>query len=146
MAPGRLPHAQSFVPFAQSCGAGPAANAGCMLTAATMNNDARTIFFTCPSVPANRLVRAAFCGVSQKAARTKRFAGTEGQVKKIVLASLFIVAAVSMQPAFAAGPAPQLCAKGTKLCACGSLPGAMWNCCHAKAKCDCGSGLPNCSH
>src|ERR1700680_3700864 len=65
MAPGRLPHAQSFVPFAQSCGAGPAANAGCVLTAATMNNDARTIFFTCPSVPANRLGRAAFCDTPQ---------------------------------------------------------------------------------
>jgi hypothetical protein len=26
-----------------------------------MNNDAKTIFFIRPSVPANRLVRAAFC-------------------------------------------------------------------------------------
>jgi hypothetical protein len=83
--------------------------------------------------------------VSQKAARTKRFAGTEGRMKKIVLAPLFIAVVMSAQPAFAGGH-PQLCTKGMKLCACGSLPGAMWNCCHPKAKCDCGSGMPNCNH
>lgn len=49
-------------------------------------------------------------------------------MKKIILASAFIVAAISAQPALAAGPAG-LCTKGMKLCACGKLPGAMWNCC-----------------
>jgi hypothetical protein len=76
MAPGRLPHAHSFVPFVQSCGAGPAANAGCMLAAATMNNDAKTIFFIRPSVPANRLVRAAFCHTPQTKTLTLRFYDT----------------------------------------------------------------------
>jgi hypothetical protein len=66
-------------------------------------------------------------------------------MKRIVLASLFFVAAASLQLALAAGPA-QLCAKGMKLCACGKLPGAMWNCCHPQAKCDCSGGLPNCKH
>jgi hypothetical protein len=76
MAPGRLPHAHSFVPFVQSCAAGPAANAGCMLAAATMNNDAKTIFFIRPSVPANRLVRAAFCHTPQTKTLTLRFYDT----------------------------------------------------------------------
>jgi hypothetical protein len=66
-------------------------------------------------------------------------------MKKFVLASLLVVAAIGAQPAFAGGPA-QLCAKGMRLCACGTMPGAMWNCCHAKAKCDCSGGLPNCKH
>jgi hypothetical protein len=65
-------------------------------------------------------------------------------MKKILLASLFFVAAASLQPALAAGP--NLCTKGTTLCACGKLPDAMWNCCHAQAKCDCSGGLPNCKH
>ena len=42
-------------------------------------------------------------------------------MKKIILASAFIVAAISAQPALAAGPAG-LCTKGMKLCACGKLP------------------------
>jgi len=70
-------------------------------------------------------------------------------MKKFVLASLFVVAAAAMQPAFAAGmggPA-HLCAKGTKVCACGKLPGAMFQCCPAHAvKCDCSGGLPNCKN
>ena len=66
-------------------------------------------------------------------------------MKKIILASVLIVAAIGAQPVFAAGPAG-LCTKGTKLCACGKLPGAMWNCCDARATCDCSSGLPNCKH
>jgi hypothetical protein len=70
----------------------------------------------------------------------------EGQMKRIVLASLLVVAAAGVQPAFAAAGAAHLCAKGTTLCACGKLPGAMWNCCHAQAKCDCSSGLPNYKH
>jgi hypothetical protein len=68
-------------------------------------------------------------------------------MKKIVLASLFVVAAASLQPAFAAGGgAAGLCGKGTKLCACGKLPGAMWNCCPAAAKCSCSTGVPDCKH
>jgi hypothetical protein len=70
----------------------------------------------------------------------------EGQMKTIVLASLLFVAAAAAQPAFAAGGAAHLCTKGMVLCACGKLPGALWNCCHAAAKCDCGSGIPNCGH
>jgi hypothetical protein len=59
-------------------------------------------------------------------------------MKKFVLASLFVVAAAAMQPALAAKAAePKLCGKGTKICACGKLPAAMWQCCNAKAKCDC---------
>jgi hypothetical protein len=72
MAPGSLPHAQSFMPFAQSC-AGPAANAGCRLAAATKKHDAKTILFICPSVPANRLVRAAFCDSRQTKTLSLRF-------------------------------------------------------------------------
>jgi hypothetical protein len=44
--------------LAQRCPALAAANAGCALIAATMNNDAKTIFFISPSDPANRLARA----------------------------------------------------------------------------------------
>jgi hypothetical protein len=65
-------------------------------------------------------------------------------MKKIVLASLFMVAAATTQPAFAAAGAAHLCTKGMALCACGKLPGALWNCCHPAAKCDCSSGIPNC--
>jgi hypothetical protein len=65
-------------------------------------------------------------------------------MKKFALASLFVVSALAMQPAFAAGGADHLCAKGTKTCACGKLPGAMFQCCKAKAKCDCSHGLPDC--
>ncbi len=65
-------------------------------------------------------------------------------MKKFVLASLFVVAATALQPAFAGGP--QICAKGMKVCACGKLPAAMWNCCNARAKCDCSGGLPDCKH
>ena len=57
-------------------------------------------------------------------------------MKKFVLASLFVVAAAALQPALAAGaggPA-HMCAKGELLCACGKLPGAMFQCCHAKTK------------
>jgi hypothetical protein len=69
-------------------------------------------------------------------------------MKKFVLASLFVVAAAAaMQPALAAKAAePKLCGKGTKICACGKLPAAMWQCCNAKAKCDCSGGLSNCKH
>jgi hypothetical protein len=68
-------------------------------------------------------------------------------MKKFVLASLFVVAAAAVQPALAAkAGVPQLCAKGTKVCACGKLPAAMWQCCNAKAKCDCSGGLPDCKH
>ena len=43
-------------------------------------------------------------------------------MKKFVLASLFVVAAAAVQPALAAkAGVPQLCAKGTKVCACGKL-------------------------
>jgi hypothetical protein len=71
-------------------------------------------------------------------------------MKKFVLASLFVVAAAALQPALAAGaggPA-HMCAKGELLCACGKLPGAMFQCCHAKtkAKCDCSGGVPNCKY
>ena len=55
-------------------------------------------------------------------------------MKKFVLASLFVVAAAALQPALAAGaggPA-HMYAKGELLCACGKLPGAMFQCCHAK--------------
>jgi hypothetical protein len=84
--------------------------------------------------------------MSKKRARHKGFAGIEGaRMKKIVVASLFIVA-VSVQPVFAAGGAAHLCEKGMKICACGKLPGALWSCCHLQAKCDCGAGIPNCSH
>ena len=69
----------------------------------------------------------------------KRFVISEGRMKKFVLASLF--------PALAAKAAePKLCGKGTKICACGKLPAAMWQCCNAKAKCDCSGGLPNCKN
>jgi hypothetical protein len=67
-------------------------------------------------------------------------------MKKIVLASLFIVAAIGAQPAFAAGGEKGLCGKGTKVCACGKLPGAMFNCCPAAAHCSCSSGVPDCKH
>jgi hypothetical protein len=66
-------------------------------------------------------------------------------MKKFVLASLFVVAAAAMQPAIAAGPGG-LCSKGMKLCACGKLPGAMFQCCNHIAKCDCSRGLPDCKH
>jgi hypothetical protein len=66
-------------------------------------------------------------------------------MKQVVLASLFVIAAASLQPAFAAGAAG-LCAKGSKVCACGKLPGAMWNCCPAAAKCSCATGVPDCKH
>jgi hypothetical protein len=68
-------------------------------------------------------------------------------MKKFVLASLFVVAAAAMQPAFAAmgGPA-HLCVKGAVLCACGKLPGGMFQCCHTHAKCDCSRGLPDCKN
>jgi hypothetical protein len=66
-------------------------------------------------------------------------------MKKIILASVLIAAAIGAQPAFAAGPAG-LCAKGAKVCACGKLPGAMWNCCPAAAKCSCSGGIPDCKH
>jgi hypothetical protein len=72
---------------------------------------------------------------------------SEGRMKKFVLASLFVVAAATMQPTLAAkAGGPQLCAKGTKVCACGKLPAAMWQCCSAQAKCDCSGGLPDCKH
>jgi hypothetical protein len=67
-------------------------------------------------------------------------------MKRILVASVFFVAAMSVQPVFAAGGAEHLCKQGTKICACGKLPGALWNCCHPQAKCDCGAGIPNCSH
>ncbi len=67
-------------------------------------------------------------------------------MKKMVLAALFMVTAVGMQPAFAAGGAAHLCAKGAKVCACGKLPGAFWKCCPTAAKCDCSGGVPNCNH
>jgi len=67
-------------------------------------------------------------------------------MKKIILASLFIVAAIGAQPVFAASSSAGLCSKSMKLCACGKLPGAMWSCCDPRAKCDCGSGIPNCKH
>jgi hypothetical protein len=83
----------------------------------------------------------------EKTTPHKRFAISEGRMKKFVLASLFVAAAAAMQPALAAkAGAPHLCAKGTKVCACGTLPGAMWQCCNAKAKCDCSGGLPNCKN
>ena len=82
----------------------------------------------------------------QKRPRNKGFTGIEGAEMKRIVASLFIVAAMSAQPVFAAGGASHLCEKGMKICACGKLPGALWNCCHAQAKCDCSAGLPNCSH
>jgi hypothetical protein len=64
-------------------------------------------------------------------------------MKKFVLASLFVVAAAAMQPALAAKAAePKLCGKGTKICACGKMPAALWQCCNAKAKCDCSGGAP----
>ena len=66
-------------------------------------------------------------------------------MKKFVLASLRVVAAAAMQPAIAAGPGG-LCSKGMKLCACGKLPGAMFQCCNQIAKCDCSRGLPDCKH
>jgi len=51
-------------------------------------------------------------------------------MKKLVLASLFVVAAAAMQPALAAkGGEAKLCAKGQMVCACGKLPGAMFQCC-----------------
>jgi hypothetical protein len=59
IAPGSLPQAHSFMPFVQSP-AGPAANAGCALIAATMNADAKIIFFIHPSDLTNRLKRAPF--------------------------------------------------------------------------------------
>ena len=66
-------------------------------------------------------------------------------MKKFVLTSLFVVAAAAMQPALAAKAAePKLC--GTKICACGKLPAAMWQCCNTKAKCDGSGGLPNCKN
>jgi len=67
-------------------------------------------------------------------------------MKKFVLASLFVVSALAMQPAFAGNPADHLCKKGAKTCACGKLPGAMFQCCSAKAKCDCSHGLPDCKN
>ena len=77
----------------------------------------------------------------------KRFVISEGRMKKFVLASLFVVAAAAVEPALAAkAGVPQLCAKGTKVCACGKLPAAMWQCCNAKATCDCSGGLPDCKH
>ena len=71
-------------------------------------------------------------------------------MKEFVLASLFVVAAAALQPALAAGagwPA-HMCVKGELLCACGKLPGAMFQCCQAKtkAKCDCSGGVPNCKY
>jgi hypothetical protein len=66
----------------------------------------------------------------------KRFVISEGRMKKFVLASLFVVAAAALQPALAAGaggPA-HMCVKGELLCACGKLPGAMFQCCHAKPR------------
>ena len=66
-------------------------------------------------------------------------------MKKFVLASLLVVAAAAMQPAIAAGLGG-LCSKGMKLCACGKLPGAMFQCCNQIAKCDCSRGLPDCKH
>jgi hypothetical protein len=68
----------------------------------------------------------------------------ERRMKKIVLASLFVIAAATTQPVFAASGADRLCTKGATLCSCGKLPGAVWICCHAHAKCDCSGGLPNC--
>jgi hypothetical protein len=72
-----------------------------------------------------------------------------GAMKKFVLASLFVVAAAAMQPALAAkGGEAKLCAKGQMVCACGKLPGAMFQCCEKKpkAKCDCSGGTPNCKY
>ena len=65
-------------------------------------------------------------------------------MKKFVLASLLVVAAAAMQPAIAAGLGGL--SKGMKLCACGKLPGAMFQCCNQIAKCDCSRGLPDCKH
>ena len=67
-------------------------------------------------------------------------------MRRLVLASLFIVAAASVQPAFAAEGEKALCGKGTKICACGKLPGALWNCCPAAAHCSCSTGVPDCKH
>jgi hypothetical protein len=70
-------------------------------------------------------------------------------MKKFVLASLFVVAAAAMQPALAAkGGEAKLCGKGQMVCACGKLPGAMFQCCQKKpkAKCDCSGGMPNCKY
>jgi hypothetical protein len=66
-------------------------------------------------------------------------------MKKLVLTLLFVVIG-GLQPTLAAGGPQSLCAKGTKVCACGQLPQAMWQCCSAKAKCDCSAGLPNCKN
>jgi hypothetical protein len=67
-------------------------------------------------------------------------------MKKLLLASLFAVAVGGLQPVLAAGGPAHLCEKANMLCACGKLPGAMFQCCHAHAKCDCSAGLPNCKY
>ena len=69
-------------------------------------------------------------------------------MKKFVLASLFVVAAATMQPAIAAGGPAGLCPKGQKACACGKLPGAPFQCCRSLpgAKCDCSRGIPDCKY
>jgi hypothetical protein len=87
--------------------------------------------------------------LSKREARTGGFCISEGRMKKFVLASLFVVAAAAMQPALAAkGGEAKLCGKGQTVCACGKLPGAMFQCCEKKpkAKCDCSGGVPNCKY
>jgi hypothetical protein len=71
MAPGSLPQAHSVVPLVQRFGL--AAMAGCSPAAATKNNDAKTMLFVSPSVPANRLVRAPFCHSRQTKTLSLRF-------------------------------------------------------------------------
>jgi hypothetical protein len=78
-------------------------------------------------------------------AAAQGWAISEGRMKKIVFLSLFIVAAASIQPAFAAAPA-SACAKGSQACHCGSATSPFWKCCSSKLKCDCTGGLPNCHH
>ena len=68
-------------------------------------------------------------------------------MKKFVLASLFVMAAAAIQPASTAkGSEAKLCPKSQAICACGKLPGALFQCCHPTAKCDCSGGLPNCKY
>ena len=65
----------------------------------------------------------------------KRFVISEGRMKKFVLASLFVVAAAAMQPALAAGAGwAGALRQRARLCACGKLPGAMLQCCHARPR------------
>jgi len=67
-------------------------------------------------------------------------------MKTVALVAMIMTVAAGVQPGFAATAAKmQACMTGQKICHCGTGITPFWTCCHAKLKCDCTGGLPNCA-